>query len=147
MSRISHLSSLTEVLSSTQPRANKVAEMAFSHLSKVFSRARTYAPTARDTSYMLLGFATWIPAFMFVNSHVAEVVWINGPSMYPYLNTDFHRTLKKDLCINWKWAPLEDIRRGMIVTFWLVSSTPSDANLANLLGILPGVHTTLTFRL
>jgi hypothetical protein len=97
-----------------------ITTMSFPSFSRIFSRARIYKPAFRDASFYLFGFATWIPAFVFINSHVAELSWIKGASMYPYLNTDFHRNLKQDVCINWKWAPLEGLQRGMIVTFWFV---------------------------
>lgn len=45
--------------------------------------------------------------------------------MYPYLNTDVNRTTKKDACWEHKWAPLEGLRRGMIVSFWFVASQSS----------------------
>jgi len=95
-----------------------LASMAFSNFSRIFARARPYTPNARKTSFILFGFATWIPALIFVNSHVAELSWIKGASMYPYLNTDFHRNKKQDMCINWKWKPAEGLQRGMIVSFW-----------------------------
>jgi inner membrane protease subunit 2 len=94
--------------------------MIISRFSQLFTRARAYAPVARKTSFYLIGFATWIPALVFFNSHVAELVWVNGSSMYPYLNADYNRSLKQDVCINWKWAPLDGLKRGMIVTFWFV---------------------------
>ncbi|KFY63472.1 hypothetical protein V496_03943 [Pseudogymnoascus sp. VKM F-4515 (FW-2607)] len=56
------------------------------------------------------------------NSNVGDVVWIQGGSMYPYLNTDVNRTTKKDACWEHKWAPLEGLRRGMIVSFWSPSN-------------------------
>jgi len=100
--------------------------MAFSRFSRIFARARPYMPDGRETSFILFGFATWIPALIFVNSHVAEISWIKGASMYPYLNTDFHRNQKQDMCINWKWKPSEGLQRGMIVSFWLaLLSNPS----------------------
>jgi hypothetical protein len=107
-----------EQLTSNVLTFNVLLVMSFSRLSRMFNRARMYAPDARDASFYLFGFATWIPAFIFVNSHVAELSWIKGPSMYPYLNTDYNRTTKQDMCINWKWAPLKGLQRGMIVTFW-----------------------------
>jgi hypothetical protein len=99
-----------------------LAGMAFSNFSRIYSRVRRYVPDGRATSFYLFGFATWIPAMIFVNSHLLELCWINGRSMYPYLNTDFHRNKKKDLCISWKWKPMEGLQRGMIVTFWCVLS-------------------------
>jgi inner membrane protease subunit 2 len=95
-----------------------------SRFSRLFKQANAHASLLRDTSFYLFGFATWLPAFIFFNSHVAELSWINGASMYPYLNTDYNKNLKRDLCLNWKWKPLDGLRRGMIVTFWSVPFSP-----------------------
>lgn len=51
------------------------------------------------------------------NTFVAEVTLIEGPSMYPFLNAGYNETLRRDLCLNWKWYAREKLARGMIVTF------------------------------
>ncbi|KFY21163.1 hypothetical protein V491_03109 [Pseudogymnoascus sp. VKM F-3775] len=61
-------------------------------------------------------------AVIWFNSNVGDVVWIQGGSMYPYLNTDINRSTKKDACWKNKWEPLEGLRRGMIVSFWSPSN-------------------------
>ena len=75
-------------------------------------------PFVRDFSFYLFGFATWIPAAIFFNTHVGEFAWINGASMYPFLNTDFNETGAQDCGWVNKWNPTEGLQRGMIVTFW-----------------------------
>jgi inner membrane protease subunit 2 len=64
-----------------------------------------------------LGFATWVPVVIWFNTTVAELTRINGPSMYPFLNTRYNESLSRDLCLNWKLYAQDDLRRGMIVTF------------------------------
>ncbi|RDA85405.1 hypothetical protein CP532_1951 [Ophiocordyceps camponoti-leonardi (nom. inval.)] len=64
----------------------------------------------------LLGFASWIPLMIWFNLHVAELTLIDGPSMHPLLNSDWGTTLRRDLVLNWKWNPLDGLKRGMVVT-------------------------------
>ena len=68
-------------------------------------------------STYLFGLATWIPAVIWINTNVAEVTLINGPSMYPYLNGGFNQSLRRDLVLNYKLYAQENLARGMIVTF------------------------------
>lgn len=99
-----------------------VANMALGRLRPLFNRFRARGPFVKQTSFILFNFITWIPAVIWFNSNVGDIVWIQGGSMYPYLNTDINRTTKKDACWNSKWEPLEGLRRGMIVSFWFVAS-------------------------
>lgn len=71
----------------------------------------------RDFAYVSFAFVSWVPAVIFFNTHVAEITRINGASMYPYLNTTFNEELTRDLCFVQKWNALEDLQRGMIVSF------------------------------
>ena len=72
----------------------------------------------RDTSFFLFTFATWLPAVVFFNEHVGQIADITGPSMYPYFNTDIDRSLKRDICWVNRFKPTQNIKRGMIVSFW-----------------------------
>lgn len=81
-------------------------------------RIQKHKPFLRETGFHLFAFVTWIPALIFFNNNVGEVAWIEGPSMYPYLNTNKDGSLKQDTCWVDKWNPLQGLRRGMIVTFW-----------------------------
>jgi len=72
--------------------------------------------TARTAALQLLGFATWIPVIAWFNLHVAELTLVDGPSMYPFMNEDRDSTLRRDVILNYKWAPQEGLERGMIVT-------------------------------
>ncbi|KAK2734531.1 hypothetical protein FQN55_002642 [Onygenales sp. PD_40] len=50
--------------------------------------------------------------------HLAQVMWVNGPSMTPYLNEDFaEMQTSKDAVLVKRWKPAEGLRRGMVVTF------------------------------
>jgi hypothetical protein len=98
---------------------NRILSGAFARKS---DQLRAKLPFVKDTAWYLLVFGSWLPAVIFFNAHVYEVGWINGASMYPYFNTDYHRNMKKDAILTRKWAPLKDLRRGMIVTFWFVGA-------------------------
>ena len=88
--------------------------MAFGSL---WARLRSGQPsTARTAALQLVGFATWIPVIAWFNLHVAELTLVDGPSMYPFMNADKDATLKRDVILNYKWAPQDGLERGMIVT-------------------------------
>lgn len=61
---------------------------------------------------------SWIPALIFFNTHVAEVQFVNGSSMYPYLNEDHNESLNMTCCLTSKWKPSNNLERGMLVSFW-----------------------------
>ncbi|KAI1105275.1 LexA/Signal peptidase [Jackrogersella minutella] len=69
-------------------------------------------------TFQLFAFATWIPVVSMFNHNVGELAWINGPSMYPFLNAEKDMTTRKDIVINYKLNAQYGLRRGMIVTFW-----------------------------
>ncbi|KAK4103734.1 LexA/Signal peptidase [Parathielavia hyrcaniae] len=71
----------------------------------------------RQVSHYLLRYATWIPPLIWFNAYVAQVTFIRGPSMYPFLNPQYNESLRKDLCLVWKLYAQEGLRRGMVVTF------------------------------
>lgn len=79
--------------------------------------ARARGSFLGDTTVRLLGFATWIPVAIWFNESVVTVTKISGGSMYPYFNEDRHRTLTKDLVLNWRWNASDGLRKGMVVTF------------------------------
>ncbi|UNI13463.1 hypothetical protein JDV02_000206 [Purpureocillium takamizusanense] len=85
----------------------------------LWARMRSGRPgssAARTAALQLLGFATWIPVIAWFNLHVAELTLIEGTSMYPFMNEDRDSTLRRDVILNYKWAPQEGLERGMIVT-------------------------------
>lgn len=69
----------------------------------------------------LIGFATWIPVIAWFNLHVAELTVIDGSSMYPFMNADRDSSLRRDVVLNYKWSPQEDLQRGMVVTLRCVT--------------------------
>ncbi|KAF4632284.1 hypothetical protein G7Y89_g5847 [Cudoniella acicularis] len=95
-----------------------VAIMASNRIFSAFSRLTKSGQFFRSFSYKLFIFGTWIPAVIFFNDHVGEVTRINGASMYPYLNTGFNESNKKDLCWVNKMSPTKHLQRGMLVSFW-----------------------------
>lgn len=70
-----------------------------------------------QVSHYLLRYATWIPPLIWFNAYVAEITFIRGPSMYPFLNPQYNESLRRDLCLVWKMYAQEGLRRGMVVTF------------------------------
>ncbi|PMD54229.1 LexA/Signal peptidase [Hyaloscypha bicolor E] len=91
--------------------------MASSRLFSIFNRKATKGKFVPEFNYYLFSFVTWIPAVIFFNGNVGELCRINGPSMYPYLNTTYDEDLKKDLCWVSKWNPTRTLERGMLVSF------------------------------
>lgn len=70
----------------------------------------------RSTAFKLFGFATWIPIIAMFNLHVAELTFVDGNSMYPLMNDEKDSTLRRDMILNWKWSPQENLERGVVVT-------------------------------
>ena len=68
--------------------------------------------------FYLFVFASWVPVSTMFNEYVLEVTTINGFSMYPFLNAERDRTLRRDLVLTFKYGAQRDLQRGMIVTFW-----------------------------
>jgi len=92
--------------------------MVFARFKPLLQSARSFHPELKRTGYFLVIFATWIPAFIFFKDHVGHVGIINGPSMYPYFNMDWNRSLKQDKCwVNCRNAE-KNVQRGMIISFW-----------------------------
>ena len=72
----------------------------------------------RPALLTLTSILTWIPVLSFFHAHVAQLMWVTGPSMYPFLNTDYNTSTRKDVVWVNMWAPAEGLRRGMVVAFW-----------------------------
>jgi inner membrane protease subunit 2 len=96
---------------------SKQATMAPSRIFSIFNRNTPFARFAHDFKYWPFTLITWIPAVIFFNGNIGELTWINGASMYPYLNTSYNEDLKKDTCWVSKWYPTRDLKRGMVVSF------------------------------
>ncbi|PCD19185.1 hypothetical protein FGRA07_05990 [Fusarium graminearum] len=87
-------------------------------LGSIWARLRGngQASLARSTALRVFGFATWIPVIAMFNLHVAELTFVDGASMYPLINDEKDSTLQRDVILNWKWSPQENLERGMVVT-------------------------------
>ena len=85
-------------------------------LCSLWRRVTGQAGLAKGAAMNLVGFATWVPVLALFNSYVAEITFVDGASMYPFLNADKDSTLRQDVVLNWKRAPQHDLERGMIVT-------------------------------
>ncbi|CAK7236535.1 hypothetical protein SBRCBS47491_009670 [Sporothrix bragantina] len=109
------------VRSSLWARVRAGSRAAFSSsASSASTKAGTPPPPprpafARQFVFRLLGLATWIPVAIWFNSTVAEVTRIEGPSMYPFLNSRFNESLERDWVINRKLYAQEGLKRGMVV--------------------------------
>ena len=68
--------------------------------------------------FYLFTFASWVPVLSMFNEYVLDITNINGPSMYPFLNAERDRTLRRDLVLNFKYGAQDNLQRGMIITFW-----------------------------
>jgi len=100
------------------------------NLSSAFSRLRQrYASLpypVRRTCRMFRIFGPLLPISLFFSEHVAQIMWVRGPSMTPYLNEDYDQMQTKSdmVLVNmWPWAwtfpwqRSKTLERGMIVTF------------------------------
>ncbi|KAJ5924158.1 hypothetical protein N7466_008345 [Penicillium verhagenii] len=119
------------------------------HLPSIFSRFRqSYAALPspiRRTCRVLRILAPVIPISLFFSEHVAQVMWVRGPSMTPYLNEDYEQMhTKSDMVVvrMWPWGPIfpwarsKQIERGMVVTF-RSPANPSHIAIKRVVG-LPG---------
>lgn len=87
----------------------------------VASASASASPRARAIGrfgFYMFSFAMWLPALSMFNDNVLEFTKISGPSMYPFLNPERDRTLRRDIVLNYKYGAQDDLQRGMIVTFW-----------------------------
>ncbi|PGH23104.1 hypothetical protein AJ80_02878 [Polytolypa hystricis UAMH7299] len=62
--------------------------------------------------------APLVPIGYLFSEHVAQIMWVSGPSMTPYLNEDYGEAhQKKDIVVVNRWKPTDGLRRGMVVAF------------------------------
>lgn len=97
-------------------------------ISNIRERYASLPSPVRRTCRALRIFATIVPIGLFFSSHVAQVMWVRGPSMTPYLNEDYDQMqTKSDMVLvsmwpfgaSWPWQRQRQRRleRGMVVTF------------------------------
>jgi signal peptidase I len=77
----------------------------------------------RPLVYTLGSLAALLPLTLYVNDHVAQLMWIRGASMAPFLNGDFDISLQRDVVLVQMWAPWRNVKRGSVVTFWYVDES------------------------
>lgn len=70
---------------------------------------------------ILLFYAGFLPIIATFHANVADLAKVNGASMYPFLNDNKDQSLGKHWFLNWKRGAAENLERGMVVTFRLVS--------------------------
>ncbi|KAK3369084.1 peptidase S24/S26A/S26B/S26C [Lasiosphaeria ovina] len=68
-------------------------------------------------THYLIGYATWLPPLIWFNTSVAQITFISGPSMYPFLNAEYNESRRQDLCLVYKLYARKDLAHGMLVTF------------------------------
>lgn len=68
-----------------------------------------------------LSFLTYLPFIAFFHTHVASFMRVSGPSMYPFLNTSYYSSSRKDVVFVDRRDPAAGLKRGMVVAFWFVS--------------------------
>ncbi|KAK2754698.1 hypothetical protein FQN54_006831 [Arachnomyces sp. PD_36] len=97
-----------------EPKPNTTT---FSFRSRFRSRF-TLPPTFKRTFRVLGILLPIIPIGLVFSEHVAQVMWVRGPSMTPYLNEEYATSnLKSDMVLVNMWRPGRELKRGMVVTF------------------------------
>jgi len=66
----------------------------------------------------------WFPAFIYFNDHVAQIMWVGGPSMTPFLNTHFHASTQRSVILASMSKPYQNLHRGSVIAFY----APHDPN-------------------
>lgn len=72
----------------------------------------------RPTLFKIGALLTWYPMFIFFHDHVGQIMWVTGQSMYPFLNTDYNNSTRKEAVFVHMFNPTGGLKRGMIVAFW-----------------------------
>ncbi|KAG2419632.1 hypothetical protein HFD88_004428 [Aspergillus terreus] len=118
----------------------------FSPFSTFRARYAALPLPIRSTFRALRILAPIIPIGLFFSEHVAQVMWVRGPSMTPYLNEDYDQMhTKSDMVLvnmwpwsgsGWPWERKRHLERGMVVTF-RSPANPSHIAIKRVVG-LPG---------
>ena len=67
---------------------------------------------------LVLALASWVPVYIFFQDYYLRTIPVNGPSMYPLLNRDYHHSTKKDRVLVWQHRPWHDLHRGTVVALY-----------------------------
>ena len=79
--------------------------------------AQRFRADARTTFGILFFFASWFPAWSFFTNNVFCIMSVTGPSMAPFLNTDYNSSLVSDRVWVNMWRAGEGLKRGMVVAY------------------------------
>lgn len=71
----------------------------------------------RTTISILIFFASWFPAWSFFTNNVFCIMSVTGPSMSPFLNTDYGSSLVSDRVWVNMWRARQGLERGMVVVY------------------------------
>ncbi|KAL8659451.1 MAG: hypothetical protein Q9226_000410 [Calogaya cf. arnoldii] len=83
----------------------------------IYQRWQKFPSVLRDTLFYSVIFISWLPVLWCFHTHVFQLMWVTGRSMYPFLNTDINERLVRDILAVRMWNPTEGLRRGDIVVF------------------------------
>lgn len=72
---------------------------------------------ARHFGWGMFAIASWVPVAVLLKTTVADIVTIDGGSMYPFFNSNPDSSLRRDRCLVLRYNAHKNLRRGMIVTF------------------------------
>lgn len=127
---VSQTPASTHSASKTSPRSSPSTPR-FSFSSFLRARYAALPRPARQTLRTLKVLAPILPIGLFFSEHVMQVLWVNGPSMTPYLNEDYDNMhTKKDIVLvnmwpfggagfslPWREERKRRLERGMVVLF------------------------------
>ena len=77
-----------------------------------------HSTSLRRTALIAGSVASWIPAWLFFQDNVFQIMTVTGASMYPFLNKDFHTSTSKTSVLVDMRKPWEKLQRGTVIAFW-----------------------------
>ncbi|KAI9816287.1 MAG: hypothetical protein M1827_001889 [Pycnora praestabilis] len=82
--------------------------------------------SSRPLLYGIGAFITYIPMIVFLNDHVAQIMWVQGESMSPFLNNRYGEEGKRDVVFANMYKPTVGLERGMaeLISGWEMFRTP-----------------------
>ncbi|KAI4245848.1 MAG: hypothetical protein LQ352_006511 [Teloschistes flavicans] len=89
----------------------------FSLRHSIRARYASLPYTIRLPISTFLTLITWFPVLWFLHNKVFQLMLVNGPSMYPFLNTDHYTSKRRDIVAVKMWKAGYDVRRGDVVVF------------------------------
>ncbi len=72
----------------------------------------------RRTLILVASVLTWAPAFGMLNEYYFTLMAVQGPSMYPFLNADYHRSQSRTWVLVDRRRPgSAELHRGSVIAF------------------------------